>query len=517
MARYQRDKYAKRLARWLSEVDDEGLISLVWGVDTLQSDSHAAPNPARQAIAYRPEHAVTDLVQRYFIHKWTLETLVNEALVHPKAPINPGLNYRKQTHNFENIIDPYNYVLGLEDAQFGVSAKPASAFDEMARIGHRQFEWQRGHFNVVDLYRSAFLFGGPKSATHFEAKNGLPLAQFVLAGFAMYIAFRKQPVLGRSYDLTTVGIDRARLEKVFSLLALPIERARVEAGTLRRGSKASIAYRPSVLRRFPCVTFGAGSRVRAPLPPLVMARTTTGLYYDLVGASGEITNEIGSRFEDYCFDYLSTVFPSHEWKRATDYNHGGLKQTPDIRMFASGACRLVIECKSKRMTIAARYSQDPLTQARSGFEEVAKGVWQIWRYFSHVRRGLIPNDGLHAEALGLVLTLDPWMQMNRLRHTALIEMATLLADQDDGIEMVDRKPVAFCSIVDFERLLMKASLDSFLDTVRRASDSDAAGWHLEGLHDQNHATVDAKRAYPFKGRVGEILPWWDELEKRRKA
>jgi len=503
MSRAARILHRNRLIKLLSQADDEGFCKLVWAIDALQSGRERA---VQGVIEFGPEAVTTQIINDRYVHKWALETLINELLVHPKAQLRPGLNWRLNTDAFNGITDVYNQLRDLENNEYTGDA--ATIDDEMARIGHRQFEWQRGFYNLSDMARSAILFGGPHVRASFQDRQGLTLPEFVLTGLAIYMRLHTAQWMPRGVDLGDLGMTQAIFDRGLSHLALPITEARQAARSLRMNDNAPVAYRPSILRQTPCFLFEGGQRIRSPLPGLVMARVTTGVYYDVVAAGGNVTRELGERFENYCRDLLAASLPDAEWRPAITY---GQRQTPDILMHRNGACRLVIECKAKKMSVAARYGDNPVQAAAAGFSEIAKAIFQIWRHLSHVRRGMVADEIMADEAVGLVLTLDPWMQMTRRRRQQLEAQAIQLADADGHILPQDRRPVAFCAIEDLEAVLRLATMDSFLLTVREGSSAERGGWRLRGLYDIVAPDVNVGRAYPFEDRIGAHYDWWDRL------
>jgi len=169
------------------------------------------------------------------------------------------------------------------------------------------------------------------------------------------------------------------------------------------------------------------------------------------------------------------------------------------------------------MTFAAKFGTAPLEEAAQGFSEISKGVFQIWRYAAHVRRGLIPGERLATDVVGMVLTLDPWAQMSRQQAAAIVAEAKKLADEDGDIAEVDRMPVAIMSILDVEHVAMYATLPSFLEAARLGATAERAGWMLYSLYDLVTSERLPLKQNPFKSRIGEFLPWWDQIKEQSGA
>lgn len=310
------------------------------------------------------------------------------------------------------------------------------------------------------------------------------------------------------------GITSDKILSLLAVVAQPIEQLR-EFAKVQRSGREHIGYKRSVLRKFPCVLFDG--HFFAPLRELLFQRVTTGLYFDAVNAGPEARNEVGKRFEIYCRELIGPtwvgveVAPSYRY-RPKDRKKGNEIDTPDLFLKVEGSVAVIMECKAKRMSFEARSNESPLEngQVEAGHDELAKGVFQIWRFASHSRRGLLPaSERLAPEAIGVVITLEPWLTMTRGAYTPLIERAkTLVAETGEDVTEQDMVPVSFCPVEDLENMLPVSTLGSFVATMRLAASDEYAGYHMKTLHRQFVADGVVAKPYPFHDRLDELLPWW---------
>lgn len=161
------------------------------------------------------------------------------------------------------------------------------------------------------------------------------------------------------------------------------------------------------------------------------------------------------------------------------------------------------------MSFAAKFSEKPLDEP--GYDEIAKGVYQLWRFFSHCRRGLVNRD-LSENAVGVVLTLDSWLTMAHTLYDEIFRRARVMAAQKNiFIIDEDERPIVFCAISDLERSLVWASKSSFVAAIREASKPDNHGWIFNSVHEK-FVDEDAQlQPYPMLNRMGEVLPWWEMM------
>ncbi len=510
-----RDIYRKKLNRYLAQAPDEAFIQLVWAANAIQTDQ---PDAAQRYLKNVPPEALTaEMTTKLALYKWELETLVNELLIVPKRQKQIRGQWRElDCSRYDVLQDITRTLRRLENAEARLRLKRMNVLDELPRISARQFDWQRGWFNVPQFYRSAFIYGQGSSANYFEATHGLTINEFSLIGFALHTNFWEFPTIMRNFDWGPIPVTREKFENALRLLCLPIADARTKAsGTNRRFQ--TVAHQPSVLRQFPCISFGEyNERIHSPLPQLVLERVTGGVFYDVVGAGWEAREEYGRRFENYSLRYLKASLPDIDWRSEQTYRvRKDEFKSPDILWMDGQDLRLAIECKATRLSVEARYADDPLS-AR-GYNDLIKAVFQLWRYFSHCRRGL-NGVMLATNATGLVLTLDSWLVMaNRLIQDIFEAAIQMAAERDPEILEVDRRPILFCASTDLESILATATEDSFDAAISKAVDENRQGWLLSSSHQEVRPGNPDQKPFPFRKDMARLLPWWNWIDEERGA
>ena len=490
----------------LASADDAAFLRMLWALNALQT---GRADDARRFLGPHPPDAETEgIFGPHAIYPWELETITNELLVAPK-----GRYQVLPCHNWNTIGQLVNQLRAVENAEYGARRGEVNILVEMGRIGARQFPWQRGHFGIPQLYRNAFVYGQGECSAYLLQSTGLTASDMTLVGFFLLSAFYREPAIRPAEHLDLLhefGIERQALDAALNRIARPIVEVRREARELRKGDEP-IAYRPSILRRFPCLRLGPRNRTLvAPLPDLIMDRVTNGLFYDVIGGGGPVRKEIGRRFETYALDLLRRMMRGTRFESEGSYRTDlGPISTPDVLMHGTdGSVRLAIECKASRMGVAARFGAAP--EQDRGYEEIAKGVMQLWRYFGHCRRQVAP-DRVAADACAMVLTMDEWFAGRSTVIPRIIARANELADASPHrVEAIDRRSVAFCTISELEAVLTTATQASLLEAVRIGS-GDKAGWIFSILHAEAEVPKEAPREYAFNDELPALLPWYARL------
>ncbi|KKZ87127.1 hypothetical protein B5K05_09820 [Rhizobium phaseoli] len=278
------------------------------------------------------------------------------------------------------------------------------------------------------------------------------------------------------------------------------------------GGPLKTAYMPSVLRQHPIIRVINQSVIyTAPLPPLIMNRATAGLYYDIKQGHPRLLTEANARFEEYIRKLVEAYHPRLQALKGQPY--GRSKATfvdpPDCLIKDGDGIKVAIECKATKLTFEAQFSDNPMIAAKQGFEQVAKGIFQLWRFFSHARQEIYSAHKVSPTAHGIVLTMDSWMQMaHKLRRVAL-EEARKLAASDPNIIEEDMRMVVFASVQELNETFAQTETNGFIEVLAHAVTEKYEGYGLPELMRDCGVPLTRKR---FPMDVAEILPWWAKIK-----
>ncbi|TGS46406.1 MULTISPECIES: hypothetical protein [unclassified Mesorhizobium] len=490
-------------------MDDANFLCMIWAVHAIQDGRSA------QATRFlnHPKEAVTrDLTSKYYAYPWDLETLISLDFNTPKARFATNvLNLRE----FNTVADIVNLLRTVEDDETPGRVDDTNVLMEVHRIGHRQFGWQRRFTGVTDIYRYMFIYGQGECATYFETKYRVSVANFLGVAFAYFAYLMRGPWSPPIGDMNFLGISKEAIESSLKLLAGDIWFVRHESRQLLNkfetsaGSPLPVIYEPSYLRIRPIVSRDLGLRKQyiAPLPALVVMRATMGLYYDLQSGGTKITNDATARFEEYARRSIKAHCPGFDCAPPLRYRYKkNPVDTPDVLLMQDGRIVAVFECKATKLTFEAQYADDPLESAKEGYAQIAKAIFQLWRFFSHVRRGIIKFD-VAGDAPAVVLTMDAWTQMSRPLRESLVSEARKIADEKEP-EMIDddRRHPIFCPIRELDSMLTQSDEGQLLAAFKAGAEPYYQGWSIEQV--RTDAVPKLERAKTFAFDPIELLPWW---------
>jgi len=515
------DYHVQQLRKFFARANDPDFIQLIWAVDALQSGRE---QDAKRFLTYPPQAAVASSLHSQFgIHRWELETLLVQLLLTPKEARRREGNLILNCGLFESIRHVVNRLRSLEDVEHMRYFTGNIVRNELHRMGQRQFHWQRGYFNGPQLYRYVYIYGQGQCAEYFAHSYGLAITDFLFAGFGLFSVFLGSPKVLRETSIPSIGLTLEMVQRALPLLSSSLDDAQAE--TVRmvgkvnsdRGKPIPTSLLPSVFRKTPLIWFREyPTALACPIPELINLRVTSGLYYDLIPGGQGLLNEANDRFEQYTVNLFSAMMPRFETSRACRYGPKGAQvDTPDVLVKDKGKIVVAGECKATKLTYLAQFAEDPFAAARTQYMQIAKGTFQLWRFFSHVRRGFLKEelaDDVHA----MVFTLDAFMTMAHDAYEKTFAEANALADQDENITPEDRRPITICPVHDLESIFARATEDTFLASLSASYQEQYKGWQLRQIHRDSKAAKDfgPSKAYPFD--LEAVLPWWsrfgDEVE-----
>ncbi|MBB4395604.1 hypothetical protein [Bradyrhizobium sp. ERR14] len=513
------DYHIKQLRKYFARADDRAFLQMIWAVDALQSDREAA---AKTIMPSYPREAVvkSSLHSPHGVHRWELETLLIQLLLTPKEERRAEGNLVLDCSKFDAMRGTINRLRALENVESGrYLGSGLNIFGEMHRIAQRQFHWQHGYLNMPNLYRYIYIYGQGKCAQFFNEAYGVSINDFTYAGFAMYAAAVRTPWLRQEFAVSGLGITPGDVQKVLNLMTLSLEQAKAEERLLTHeinrlhGAPIPTAFMPSILRRHPLISLTPDmTTFMPPIPELILMRISSGLYYDVIPGKQPLLNEANDRFEQYCHDLIDEL-TDFVTRRSHCYGpKGGQFDSPDVLVTEDDEVVIAIECKATRLTYLAQFAEDPFEAEKKQYMQLARGAFQLWRYFSHTRRGL-STDVLADEAYPMVVTLDSFFMMSPQLSASILAEANSLADDEGEILSEDRRHIIYCPIMMLEEVLQRGDRVTLLAALKAAGQEKYKGWMFREVFRAVTEDIELGSPQEFPFDLDPVLPWWQDVQK----
>ena len=369
------------LAKALKLVKHDELLKAIWAVRAIQSNRVTA---GQRYIEDIPNGAATNkLTSKFAVFPWRIETLVNEMLALPEGKEASLKQFHIDIKKFAAIAYVSNKLYAAENADDAVKLESGMhILNEMHRIIQKQYDWQSGFATYPNFYRAGFLYGGPLSKAAFKKRVGADIDVFSETIFILFGAYQDNPSVTSSGAIGRTNPSDVR--RILSHISLPHAKAVVVSRRLRDW-KSHISYRKSLLRTWPIISFE--DKFYCPLPELLILRIGSGLYYDLISPDGSVRNEISKKFESYICELLRRTFYPDLLSSDTYKVGKNIIDSPDVLIEERGLVSIIGECKATRMSFEAMFSDNPLEEAARGYNEIVKGILQIWTYSIRSRLG----------------------------------------------------------------------------------------------------------------------------------
>ncbi|MER9410660.1 hypothetical protein [Mesorhizobium sp. M0589] len=512
-----REAERTKLIQSLSYLNVPQALQMFWAVNMLQSENPPAdiaryltfPASAAGAPMGSPNHAL----------KWEIENVILLMLANPTSGLKSA--HPSEFRKFDTVCKILNQYKTAKIAEERILISDRTVLEEMPRMALEQFIWQREFFHSQRMHLYYFIYGQGSCAAYFEQKYGLPIDQFALNCVGLYshaqtTGWHLKPRLpeediGLRWDSMDLTIDLISKE-LFTLRELTRERI----DTLTAANKSNLAYLPSTLRQFPIVSSVAvGKKFISPFPQLIIFRATSGLYFDLCDGPKTMMDEARERFEQYGKMLIEARCP--RFKVSREQLFGTRKRplkTPDLLVQDGDKISVVFECKATKLTFQAQYAENQYEAASGAYNQIAKGMSQLWRFFARARNGTYTHIPVAPDAVGVVLTLDSWFALTRQHLPAIRAKAVELCADEPDMLPEDMRDIVFCSIDDLDDLLAVSDEDQTLEVLRKALLPQYEGWELANIRRPAWEEPLERKAYPF--HVAEVLPLWDEVGGERR-
>ncbi len=365
---------------------------------------------------------------------------------------------------------------------------PSDVLAAMPRLFWPQYDWQLGTSNMFRIGRAWHVYATHEGKAAFSAKYGIDLEIFLKVGFGIYAGSTEHPAIRSGY-LAALGVTNTQLHQVRQIIGDTLK-GHYEWARSTGNPDVPRDFLRSVTKERPIfeVSDTNGPAYCVPSRSNLMLRITDGLYYDIVSDSNA-RRRSGEAFEYLCLKIIrhyAGATRSVEPERKTTYGMSADILVEDN----STSTGLIIECKIRRLPQRVLTSPDPFEDCADAFDDVIKGIVQIWRTY-HEFYSVSPMN-----MAGVVLQYDPWTILGNAFVSKLFKSAHEKANELD-IPASDRIPVALVGYSDFERLLRDYEYADIFEAVCDWDTENFHGWELVGVLRNKKLEKKPKPAFDY--------------------
>lgn len=441
---------------------------------------------------------------RQYLYPWDIELLVREVILHGGDHAGPGLT------DWNVLGKLTNQLRKFEDVSFGGGGEHQDVMLHLQRIAHRQFRWQGGALGLGPVIRALMVYGGAELDAMTERQFGMSMLQLVQLSISIGGHFLNSSGMTIEQDYAVLGISRESSRAYLEHITCSIPELRESLVPLQRYDQTwAYTWNPLAAKPLLRIDPGYPERVICPIPQYAIARGTASVFYDLAGTAG-FGNKYGPAFEKYVGEILRRSCQGNDFTVETvepyASSKGKLKHGMDW-ILSDRAAHLVIECKTKRMSLIAKQasSHEALT---ADIHTLAEAVVQNYKNIRDARAGEIAWRPRHAKIFPMVVTLEDWYLFSpRITEALDAEVLALLQANSIDAAVLTEMPFTVVSADELEVGAQVIGMVGVADVLSKTTASNRRFWAVHSVL-REHFPDQLRRAKPvlFEDEAARIVP-----------
>jgi hypothetical protein len=424
----------------------------------------------------------TDL--RRYLHPWDIEILVRELLLHGELSLGADSHNRPDFANWSSLGKAVNQLRKLEDHPFSGDQKHLDVILHLNRVAYRQFRWQGSAVGLAPSIRALKIYGGTELDSITQESFGMTMLQLVRLSFAVSGHLLDRWDFNTDTDFEELGISRTASRAYFDLISCEIPKLR-KALLKQQRYDDGWAYTWNPLEATPLIRVDSRhpNRVICPIPRYALLRGTTGIFYDVVKKLG-FDNKYGASFQSYVGELLRLACPNPAFSvdcvKPFSNKKGKLMHGPDW-ILSDASAHLVIECKTKRMSLGAKQLSD-MEALDKDIDAIAEAVVQTYKNIRSANQGEIAWRPERSQIFPMVVTLEDWYLLSPQITTMLQDkILRKLTDESIDAGVLESMPFMIVSANDLELGAQVIAQTSIAEVLGKAVSIDRRFWTLHHI------------------------------------
>ena len=475
------------------------------GVIRAYASYRTLPNPVPFPVDMEVHRAV--YTDERLILPWEMEALAREALIVCGHQLSTNYTARKW-NTFSSLINK------LREIDNHISSSVVDSNNVMqevtVRLAHLQFKYQEELPSMTSLLRYRRIFGHAAVEPIVQTKTGLSPKQLFTIGACLWYQYASQ-FLGINYpldELTLPDISHADYDTFMQRYSLPMQDMKRRL-TAERKLDDTFMCQFHALQRHPLIfteLYGRAAHI-CPVPTLFFWRITSGLFYDLVGERG-FDNAFGDSFQDYVGQMLEKTFNGTV---TTVY-----PEEPDTRPKRSDwiidqpTAFMLVECKTKRMTIGARTTIQDDNELRAQLEVIGEAVVQSYQALEAYKNGSYHTRQYPynptKEPFICVVTLETWHLMGPQLFLLKEIVKGKLLQVRLNPDLMEQVPFVVCSMNEMEEFAFLLKTNDLADIIRGYwNDPDKSTWEFISYLRNRYNNVLELYQYVFSDEMADAF------------
>lgn len=478
--------------------DTLGVIRAYSAFRTLRTTTPFPLNMEVHRAVYSDEHIILP---------WEMEILAREAII--VCSHQPSTSYTARKWNtFSSLI---NKLREVDEYISRYLVDDNTILHEVTvRLAHQQFKYQTEIPSKTSLVRYSRIFGHAAVEPIVKTKIGLSPKQLFTIGAGLWFKYTSQH-LGINYpldELALPGITYADYDKFMQLYSLSMKEIKQRL-TSERKLDDTFMYQFHALQSHPLILTELNGRLAhiCPMPTLLFWRITSGLFYDLINERG-FDQAFGTSFQDYVGQMLENTFDGRSVKV--------YPEEPDTRpkradwIIDQPTSFILIECKTKRMTIGARTVIRDDNELHAQLGMIGEAVVQSYQVLEAYKNGEYRPQQYPYEPAKCpficVVTLENWRlmgpQLEKLRE--IVKDKLLHLGLDSGL--MQQAPFVICSVNEMEEFAYLLKTNELTGVVRSYwDDPEKSSWAFISYLYHRYKNELSSYTYVFSDELANVF------------
>ena len=485
----------------LRKLDLNDTLDVIRAYSAFRTLRTTTPFPSNMEVhraVYSDEHIILP---------WEMEILAREAIIVCSHQSSTRYTARKW-NTFSSLIDKLREV---DEYISRYLVDDTNILQEVTvRLAHRQFKYQTEVPSKASLVRYSRIFGHATVEPIVKTKIGLSAKQLFTIGAGLWLKYASQH-LGVNYPLDGLAlpdITNADYDKFMKLYSLSMKEMKQRL-TAERKLDDTFMYQFHALQSHPLILTELNGRLAhvCPTPTLLFRRITSGLFYDLINERG-FDQAFGTSFQDYVGQMLEKTFDGTSVKV--------YPEEPDTRpkrvdwIIDQPTSFMLIECKTKRMTIGARTTIQDDNELRAQLEVVGEAVVQSYQALEAYKNGNYRSQQYSYDPAKCpficVVTLENWHlmgpQLEKLRE--IVKDKLLHLGLDSGL--MQQAPFVICMVNEMEEFAYLLKTNELTGVVRSYwDDPEKSSWAFIGYLYHRYKNELSSYTYVFSDELANVF------------
>lgn len=393
-------------------------LSLIW----LLSEHILNNKPLPFKYNFRADNGEL-LPLKTLVFPWDLEILCRELI------LNAGNEEVLSLSKTKDLGHAINLIRDIEEEISIRSLPQDDILLELHRIIHRQFPWQKKN-TQRQMIRYLKVYGEDTLTTIIRDITGMNMREYFYLSLAVTGSFLNNAGLSKRQDYGIIDIAPQQTAAFFERLSIPLPELKKRFKSLEQyGRNWLYTWNPLIERPLISIDEKFPDRLICPMPRYVLDRTTRGVFYDIVNAE-KFSDAFGPSFQKYVGDVIVETCTNKKFTlhKEAEYKDGKKKKHGVDWILSDPHANLFIECKTKRMSINAKF-----LITRESLEEdlkiLARTIVQNYKNIKDALAGKTAWEINSNQIFPVIVTLEEWLifspriidQLNKFVSEGLLE------------------------------------------------------------------------------------------------